>query len=323
MAFPGTGLAPRPLMTPRAVLVTCAFLPLLAGTTLLGSPPTGVQLEMKNVRLHVDEGIILDVTRLRGVMISRVEGAPPVFDDQKSYVLHLQTGEMSMDMTSLQNLMNRHVFGYRDSPLKDVSVQPDGARLKLKGKLHKGINIPFSTTVSVSTTPDGQMRLHVESLKAVGLPAKGLLDLFGLKLDTVIDIKKRRGVTVEENDIVIAAGQVLPPPEILGRLTRVAVQGNRLVQTFDDPGKGRPARLVPPSPRARNYVYFAGGNITFGKLTMHDADLQLIDADPDDPFDFFPARYLAQLVAGYSKTTPAKGLKTYMPDFNDVPKSGR
>jgi hypothetical protein len=56
---------------------------------------------------------------------------------------------------------------------------------------------------------------------------------------------------------------------------------------------------------------------------MRDADLQLIDSDPADPFDFFPMRYNAQLVAGYSKNTPAKGLKTYMPDFADIQKPGR
>jgi hypothetical protein len=320
---PGTRVAPLVSMTPRAAIVCCVFLLHFSGASAQTSAPTGVQLEMKNVRLHVDDGIILDVTRLRGIMVSRKEGAPPVFDDQRSYVLHLQTGEMSIDMTSLQNLMNRHVFAYEGSPLKDITVEPDGPRLKMKGKVHKGITIPFSTTASVSTTADGQMRLHVESMKAVGVPAKGLLELFGLKLDDVLDIKKRRGVDVQDNDIVLAVGQILPPPEILGRLTRVVVQGNRLAQTFDDASKGRPARLTLPSPAARNYVYFSGGSITFGKLTMREADLQLIDADPSDPFDFFPARYSAQLVAGYSKNTPAKGLKTYMPDFGDLPRPGR
>jgi hypothetical protein len=310
-------------MTPRTASICCAFVLSASGANTLSSAPTGVQLEMKNVRLHVDDGIVLDVTRLRGVMVGRNEGAAPVFDDQRSYILHLQTGEMSMDMTSLQNLMNRHVFAYQGSPLKDVTVAPDGPRLKMKGKLHKGIDIPFSTTASVSTTADGRMRLHVESMKAVGLPTKGLLQLFGLKLDDVLDIKKRRGVDVQDNDIVLAPGQILPPPEIVGRLTRVSVQGNRLVQTFEDPRKGRPAPLTRPSPAARNYVYFGGGTITFGKLTMRDADLQLIDADPADPFDFFPARYNSQLVAGYSKNTPAKGLKTYMPDFDDLNKPGR
>jgi hypothetical protein len=278
---------------------------------------------MKNVRLHVDEGIILEVTRLRGVMIARSRGTPPVFDDQRSYTLHLQTGEFSMDMASLQNLLNRHVFGYEGAPLKDVTVEPDGSRLKLRDKLRKGISVPFSTTMSVSTTSDGQIRLQVESMKAVGVPAKGLLDLFGLALDDVMDIKKRRGVDVQDNSVIIAAGQVLPPPEMVGRLTRVAIQGNRLVQTIDDPSQGRPSRLVLPSPAARNYIYFGGGTITFGKLTMRDADLQLIDTDPRDPFDFFPARYNAQLVAGYSKNTPAKGLKTYLPDFDDLRKRGQ
>ena len=76
--------------------------------------------------------------------------------------------------------------------------------------------------------------------------------------------------------------------------------------------------LTKPDPKAPNYVYFHGGDIRFGKLTMSAADLQLIDADPRDPFDFFPAQYNAQLVAGYSKNTPSGGLRTYMPDFNDL-----
>jgi len=304
-------------MTPRAALVCCSFL-------LLSTPnepgARGVQLDMKNVRLHVDDGIVLDVTRLRGVMVSRTAGSPPVFDDQRSYVLHVQTALLSMDVASLQQLMNRHVFAYEGSPLKDLTVQADGPRLALKGKLHKGVDVPFSTTASVSVTADGRLRLHAESMKALGVPAKGLLDLFGLELDDVMDIKKRRGVEVDENDIVIAAGQVLPPPEIVGRLTKAAVQGNRLIQVFDDPANGRPQPLTRPDPAAPNYVYFGGGDIRFGKLTMHDADLQLIDADPKDPFDFFPARYNAQLVAGYSKNTPKKGLKTYMPDYGDLKK---
>ena len=78
----------------------------------------------------------------------------------------------------------------------------------------------------------------------------------------------------------------------------------------------RPATL--PLPRARNYLYFFGGSIRFGKLTMSDADMQLIDADPRDPFDFFPARYEAQLLAGYSRNTPRKGLQVFMPDYARV-----
>jgi hypothetical protein len=51
---------------------------------------------------------------------------------------------------------------------------------------------------------------------------------------------------------------------------------------------------------------------------MTDTDMQLIDADPTDPFDFFPDHYKDQLVAGYSKTTATGGLLVYMPDYGKI-----
>ena len=67
-------------------------------------------------------------------------------------------------------------------------------------------------------------------------------------------------------------------------------------------------------------MYYAGGVLTFGKLTMTDTDMQLIDDNPGDPFDFSQDRYNDQLVAGYSKNTTKLGLKVYMPDFHRVAK---
>ena len=47
-------------------------------------------------------------------------------------------------------------------------------------------------------------------------------------------------------------------------------------------------------------------------------DLELVDLDLTDPFDFSIDHWDAQLVAGYSKTLPNKGLRAYMPDYNDL-----
>jgi hypothetical protein len=278
---------------------------------------------MKNVRLHLDDGIVLDVRSLRGEMVSKTAG-PPVFDDQRSYLLRVSAAEISMDMASVSSLMNDHIFAYQGAPMKDVSMRatPDG-RLEQKGKLQKGVGVPVSMTASVSTTQDGKLKLHVESMKAIGVPAKGLMDLFGLKLDTLVDLKARRGIIIEDNDIVIAPGEVLPPPEIQGHLTHADVRGDRLVQTLA-PADGRaPAPLTPSDPHAANYLFFFGSDIQFGKLTMHGTDLQLIDTDPKDPFDFYPARYSGQLVAGYSKTTATGGLRAYVPDFDDLGRAPR
>jgi hypothetical protein len=52
--------------------------------------------------------------------------------------------------------------------------------------------------------------------------------------------------------------------------------------------RGVPLHLWPPSFQA-DYMYYQGGELSFGKTTMHGADLEIIDADPKDPFDFFLA----------------------------------
>jgi trans-aconitate methyltransferase len=51
---------------------------------------------------------------------------------------------------------------------------------------------------------------------------------------------------------------------------------------------------------------------------MNDADLELIDSDPTDPFDFSIDHYKEQLVAGYSKMTPHGGLCVHMPDYSKI-----
>jgi len=65
---------------------------------------------------------------------------------------------------------------------------------------------------------------------------------------------------------------------------------------------------------------YRGNRLAFGKLTMTDADMTLIDMDQADPFDFYIDRYQAQLSAGYTKITPSFGLRVYMKDLNKLEK---
>ena len=141
------------------------------------------------------------------------------------------------------------------------------------------------------------------------------MKLFGLDMAKLINTRKTRGVSVDDNDIILDPARMLPPPRIRGRITAVRVQGDEVVQIF---GKERrdPATEQPRS----NYMAYRGGILRFGRLTMTNVDMRLIDADPTDPFDFFPDHYNEQLVAGYSKTTAAGGLRVYMPDYSKISK---
>ena len=141
-----------------------------------------------------------------------------------------------------------------------------------------------------------------------------LLHLEHHEMDDLLKVEPGHGVTVDNNDLILDPTQLVPPPLIRGKVTSVRVADGALVQTF---GSGARQRLSPPAV-SRNYLYWRGGKLQFGKLTMTDTDLELVDEDPDDPFDFSIDQWNEQLVAGYSKNTPNRGLKAHMPDHNDL-----
>jgi hypothetical protein len=69
-------------------------------------------------------------------------------------------------------------------------------------------------------------------------------------------------------------------------------------------------------------MYYQGVTLTFGRLTMKNAELEIVDANPSDPFDFFLDHYNEQLVAGYDENLPDHGLLVHMPDYGKLGKPG-
>jgi hypothetical protein len=273
---------------------------------------------MRNVALHVAEGVVLSVRTLDGEFVSRVSGQPPVFDDPRSYTLRIRSADLALDVASLNKLLQQQMAGFESSPVRDVRLTIENGALQAAGKLHKGITVPFSMTAEVSAAEDGSLRLRARKLKAAGIPIKGLLDLLGLDVGELMKMPEGSGIRADGDDLLLNTAAMLPPPRTEGRLQQVTIAGDRLTMRMTGPGRppARPSTL--PLPSARNYLYFFGGRIRFGKLTMSDADMQLIDAEPRDAFDFFPAHYDVQLTAGYSRNTPRKGLQVYMPDYAKV-----
>jgi hypothetical protein len=150
----------------------------------------------------------------------------------------------------------------------------------------------------------------------LGIPMKSLMRAFGIHMDDIVTIKAGHGVTVKDDDLILDPEQLMPAPTIRGKITSVRVTDGALVQTF---GSGERRQLSPPAV-SRNYIYWRGGELQFGKLTMVETDLELIDDDPRDPFDFSVDHWNDQLIAGYSKNTKDGGLKTHVPDYNDLEK---
>lgn len=314
LAFPARR-APRPVSRSIPAIPTAELRP-TAGVRV--GP---VEAEMRNVLFHVDDRVMLRIARLRGRLRPTAENAPPWFDDPDSFVLVIDTGEVAITAVSLSALLNTYVFNYKGSPLKQLEVTIEEGQLKQRGILHKGIDLPFSIRADVSPTPDGRLRLHPTSVKVLGIGMRHLMRLFGLELENLVQVQQGRGIEIDDNDFLLAPAGLLPPPRIEGRIVAVRVGDGEIQQTFGASARrGAIPRLHPADPSAPNYMFYRGNVLRFGKLTMADADLQIVDADPEDPFDFYLSHLNDQLVAGESRNQPDLGLKTTMPDYADLPR---
>jgi hypothetical protein len=145
---------------------------------------------------------------------------------------------------------------------------------------------------------------------------KGLLDALGIKLSSVAQPARQSRFHIEGDDIILPIAALFPPPRVAGKLTTVRIDGTDLVQVFGPPD----AALTKPPEAAQNYIYFHGGRMKFGKLTMDDVDLELVDKDPSNDLDFSLEHYYQQLQAGYSKMTPGQGLVVYITDYSALAK---
>jgi hypothetical protein len=235
-------------------------------------------------------------------------------DDKRSYSVFVDSGEVAIDLASLNALMARSMGGDK-SNVDKLRVSIKDGTLRQQGVIDSAINVPFKATSVVSATPDGRIRVSTKSVRGFGLPLRPVMSLFRIRMDNLVKTAPGSGVETDGNDLIVDPAVVIPAPSVRGRLTSVRIDGDRMVQTF---GKGAPAVQPSLSP---NHIYWRGSQLSFGKLTMTETDLELVDLDPKDPFDFSVDNWNAQLVVGYSKTMPNRGLRAYMPDYNDLKKT--
>jgi hypothetical protein len=276
-------------------------------------------IQMRNVDLHIDETNALDVRELRGEVTRTQPNVPAALDDTKSFTVRVTRGTVALSGDALAALLNDFVFAYRGAPLKKLHARTVGSQVVLRGVMHKGVDLPFEITSMLALEADGRVRLRPTRTRILGIDGAKLMQALGLHLDKLIDLRGAHGVTVDGNDLLLEPTEILPPPTIDGRLSAIGVEHDMIVQTFErQPDDSVFDHYARPDTAAKNFIYFRGGQLRFGKLLMSNTDLNIIDADERDAFDLNLDQYTRQLVAGTSRTMPNKGLRVIMPDYRLV-----
>ena len=300
------------------LLALILFAGLLNACTTAQAAPEPVQVDMRNVDLHVADDITLHVRQLSGRFVPVARHVAHL-DYKQSYAVAVDAGEVAIDLASLNAVMARSTAGGKSNiEHLRLSLNKDGT-LRQKGVIDSTINVPFNTKSVVSTTTDGRIRVSTTSVRSFGLPVKPIMKLLRLQMDDLMKVAPGTGIVADGNDLILDPALLLPAPSVRGHVSRVRVEGNQLVQTFGS-GRANPLARRELSP---NHIYWRGGQLSFGKLMMTGTDLELVDMDPDDPFDFSIDHWSDQLAAGYSKTLSDRSLRAYMPDYNDLSASHR
>lgn len=278
-----------------------------------GGNPTEVEILDVQLRLFADARI--HVIRLVGTVTSVHGGEAVALDDKQSYTIAVEGAETRIAWADLSAVLNEYTFAFDGAPVGDLTIDREEDedqldQVELRGDLESALGLRFEIEGIPEVTSDGRIRIRTTSVQALDIPVEGLMHALGLDAADLMGNLEERGIDFEGDDLILDASRAFPPPRMSGRVAAVHVEEDGLRIALGDPDK------APALDRA-NHLWFRGGTIRIGRMTQTNADLRIVDADPDDPFDFFPDRMNDQLAAGYAKMRADGGLTMFVPDFDE------
>ena len=274
---------------------------------------TPTRIYAHNLMLRKGPDFRIYVRWLNGEMRRTRKNVNPSFDEPESFVLEVQRGIIHANIGDISHYLNTGAVA--GSPLTNISLTGNGNQISLHGTIHKlHIPLPIGLDGTLSPAPDGRIHLHVDRLSVLKLPVKGLLGDFHVSIADLMGKTSVAGIEASQNDLYFDTQKLLPAPHIHGTLTRVRVMNPDIEVMYGD-AQNDAARTE----QWHNFLALKGGTLDFGKLTMHNVDLIMIDASKDAWFDLDLVNYQAQLVNGYTRMTPQAGLEIFMPDLDELP----
>ncbi|SEB51461.1 hypothetical protein [Terriglobus roseus] len=281
-------------------------------TTTPNSPVEPTQVYAHNLLLRKGDHFRVYVRWIRGRMLRTSAARNPSFDDPNSSVLEIDKGLINVKLADIADFLNSDASN--KAPLKNIKIFNENGQIRLQGTVHKLVSLPVRLDGTLTPLPDGRLKYHLVKLNVLKMPMKGLFGLFHIDLADLASKSQTPGVQIVDNDVFFDTQRLLPPPHIHGQITSVSASESDLTVVYGSAGQDE-QNLA----RWHNFLRLSGGDLDFGKLTMHQVDLTMIDASKDPWFDLDLVNYQAQLVYGTTRMTEKAGLEIYMPNLDKLP----
>ncbi len=271
---------------------------------------TSTTVTAHRVIFYEASGVQLKARWLRGRLFPTRPGTPPSLDDPTSFKVAVDEGVTEISLDDLSRVVSSGAL--KNSKLSNVRISARGRQeIQINATLHRLLPLPIQLTGPIDATPDGRLRIRISSLKVLKMPVKGFLRSMKLNPSDLANVKDSKAIQVDKDSIYICTDELLPPPRKVGRVTAVHfTSGGNLEEDYGTDKAELPER----DGSGQNFIRLEGGVLKFGKLTMQNTDLTLIDTSPGDWFKFDLRHYRNQLVAGDMHMTKNGGLIVSTPD---------
>ena len=271
-----------------------------------------VHFQARNIIFHVMDDVHLDVKSVDALLLPSSLSEPVTLDDPNSMKVRMQSGDTSISAEDMSTLLNKYALPRSNLPLRDVKVTFEDGEAHFTGKVHKLIDLPFSASATVGVTAKGNFHLHFNNITAAGILHKKLLDFFGLSIADLAKRDQAHSFHIHGDDVDFPIHILFPAPYFTGYMSSATIVGDRMVQVF---GVIKP--FTPAPVPAEHYIYFRGGVMAFGRLSMQGVDLEMLNKDGDNEFEFSIQNIFRQVLAGYLKNLPDHGLVGYIASYRD------
>jgi hypothetical protein len=179
-------------------------------------------------------GAVFDLQHFAARMVARGKTQPLC----SARTTEIQHGEVFISSESITKIFGQKIK-QSGSKISDLQVEVKENELHLKGKVHKGIDIPFEVAGPVST--DGSnLKLEARKIKAEHLPVKGLMGMLGMHLSSLLQSEQAQGVMAQGNTLVFEPAKIA---HVQGRISAVHLTAKGVEISFaESPHRQRAAR---------------------------------------------------------------------------------
>ncbi|MBO9542601.1 hypothetical protein J7643_18595 [bacterium] len=274
-----------------------------------------------NVCLYFDDDVVLRLKDFVADLQVQDPATPFIPELKDSYVIHIREGQIRLSAASLEALLSRYILPAAGSPLKDARLSLSGDRLILRAKVRKfGLEVPITMESEVSVGSEGMIELLPQRLAVSQVGIGGMIKLFNLELDRLLEMPADALLSVSGNQITIDPAGIFPSPRAIGRPTAVRIERGELVLSYSSPTPSEAAPLL--DPHAPNYMVCMGHDLLVGKMMMHDAHFQIVNQEPAAHLDFSLDHYRSQLAAGSSSLHAGDQLLVRLPNLKPTKRGG-